>query len=373
LEAMRPVETASPTAPIEDVSGADIVTAGPLVGLRGVISAEPDAVRARKPAAYSIKLRVTDEQRARVSLLEELLAAEQKPKPLPTQPVITSQYIFRLVIAAVLLLPIIWTIISGSQQTPLPRQGSVPGVNDFVQQVQALPSGAPVLLAFDYEAGFSGEMNIAASPVVTQLMRKSAYLTLVTTSTSGPALAESFIKNLSAGLEGNPGVYTNYADLGYIPGGTIGLIGLAKSPREVLPYTLDGTDVWAVAPLNTISTLADFSAVIVITNDPDTARTWIEQVGPVLRAKGTPLLMVTSSQAEPLVRPYFEGVPRQIQGLVAGIVGGMVYGSAVGVSQENGMWDAFTAGLMVSVLIILTGSVVSAVSKAMAPGTKKEK
>jgi hypothetical protein len=51
----------------------------------------------------------------------------------------------------------------------------------------------------------------------------------------------------------------------------------------------------------------------------------------------------------------------------------MVYGSAVGVSQENGMWDAFTAGLMVSVLIILTGSVVSAVSKAMAPGTKKEK
>jgi hypothetical protein len=373
LEAMRPVEAASPTAPIEDLSGADMVTAGPLVGLRGVISAEPDAVRARKPAAYSIKLRVTDEQRARVGLLEELLAAEQKPKPLPAQPVITSQYIFRLVIAAVLLLPIIWAIIAGSQHTPLPVPSNFPGVNDFVQQVRELPDGAPVLLAFDYEAGFSGEMNIAASSVVTQLMIKNAYLTLVTTSSSGPALAESFIKKLGTGPEGNQGIYSNYADLGYIPGGTIGLIGLVKSPRDVLPYSLDGINVWSVAPLNSVHALADFSAVIVITNDPDTARAWIEQAGPALNAKGTPLLMVTSAQAEPLVRPYFEGAPRQIQGLVAGIVGGLAYGSSVGNIQTNGMWDAFSIGILVSVLIILTGSVVNAILKALALSTKKEK
>ena len=67
LEALRPTDAVSPTGPMEDVSSADIVTAGPLVGLRGVISARPSAIRARKPPTYSIKLRVTEEQQARVS------------------------------------------------------------------------------------------------------------------------------------------------------------------------------------------------------------------------------------------------------------------------------------------------------------------
>jgi hypothetical protein len=110
LEAMRPAEELSPTGPVEDLSSGDVVTAGPLVGLRGVISAHPSAIRARKPPTYSIKLRVTDEQRARVEMMEELLATEQKPKPLPAQHVITYQNIFRLVIAAVIILPIIWVI-----------------------------------------------------------------------------------------------------------------------------------------------------------------------------------------------------------------------------------------------------------------------
>jgi hypothetical protein len=85
LEALRPSETVAPTGPVEDVSTADIVTAGPLVGLRGVISTHPSAIRARKPPTYSIKLRVTDEQKARVEMMEELLAGEDKPTPLPTR------------------------------------------------------------------------------------------------------------------------------------------------------------------------------------------------------------------------------------------------------------------------------------------------
>ena len=68
LEAMRPVATASPTAPLEDLSTAETVASGPLLGLRGVLSAEPEAIRARKPAAHALKLRVTEEQRARLGI-----------------------------------------------------------------------------------------------------------------------------------------------------------------------------------------------------------------------------------------------------------------------------------------------------------------
>lgn len=372
LEALRPDDAVSPTGPVEDFSAADIVTAGPLSGLRGVIAAHPSAIQARKPPTYSIKLRVTDEQRARVEMMEALLADEQKPKPLPSQPIITSRNIFRLVIVVVLILPIVWMIITGSQQTPTPQPGNIPGVVDFTQQVQKLPVGAPVLLAFDYEAGFSGEMNVAITTVLSQLMIKSAYLTFVTTTPSGPALAESLINNTSPGLEGGAGSYSNYTNLGYIPGGTMGLLGLATSPRTVLPYSLDGNNVWALAPLNTVLSIKDFSAVIVITNDPDTARVWIEQTGPVLQEQSTPLLIVTSSQAEPLIRPYYEATPSQVQGLVAGLAGGLAYGRTVGSIQQNGIWDAFSIGITASVLIILIGAIVGVVMKMLASNKKKE-
>jgi hypothetical protein len=371
LEALRPDDTVSPTEPVEDLSAADIVTAGPLVGLRGVISAHPSAIRARKPPTYSIKLRVTDEQRARVEMMEALLADEQKPKPLPSQPIITSRNIFRLVIAAVLILPIVWVIITGSQRAPTPQPGSIPGVVDFTQWIQMIPAEAPVLLAFDYEAGFSGEMNLAISTLINQLMIKSVYMTVVTTTPSGPALAESII-NTSTGLNGTPGPYSSYANLGYIPGGTMGLLGLAHSPKTVLPYSLDEINVWAVSPLNTISSISDFNAVIVMTNDPDTARSWIEQVGPVLQADGTPLLIVTSSQAEPLIRPYYEATPSQVQGLVAGLAGGMAYGHTVGNIQQNGEWDALSIGITASGLIILIGSIIGVGLKMPASGKKKE-
>jgi len=373
LEALRPVEEkAKPTGPMEDISAADIVTAGPLVGLRGVISAHPSAIQVRKPPTYSIKLRVTDEQRARVEMMQELLAEEQKPKPLPSKPIITYRHILRLVVAVLLILPIIWMIVFRSDKSSIPQSGNIPGVIDFTQQVQRLPAGAPVLLAFDYEPGFSGELNVAISALLTQLFGKNTYLTLVTTTPSGPALAESFMSNASAGGNVASAAYSNYTDLGYIPGGTMGLLGLASSPQSVLPYALDGKNVWAVAPLNTVTTIADFDAVIVITDDPDIARAWIEQVGQKLQGQDKPLLIVTSTQAEPLIRPYYEATPAQVQGMVAGLAGGLAYGRAVGSQPANRIGDALSIAVTVSVLIILAGSIISLALMLAATNKQKE-
>jgi hypothetical protein len=375
LEALRPKETEEPreaTGPVEDVSTADIVTAGPLVGLRGVISPQSAAIRAKKPPTYSIKLRVTEEQNSRVEMMKALLAEEDKPAPLPSPHIISSRNIFRWVIVAVLLLPVMWMIITGSHNTALPQSGNYPGLVDFTQQVQRLPSGAPVLIAFDYEAGFSGEMNMAISSVMTQLMNKTAYLTLVATSPSGPALGESMIKFAFQKQLGNIENYPYYANLGYVPGGIMGLLGLATSPSTIVPYALNGDNVWAGAPLSGISTIEDFDAVIVLTNDADTARNWIEQVGPFLSQANRPLLFISSAQAEPLILPYYLAYPSQVQGLISGLAGGMAYARSVGTIQSDGAWDAYSIGITVSILVIIIGSIASGIVKALPTSNKKE-
>jgi hypothetical protein len=254
----------------------------------------------------------------------------------------------------------------------LPQSGNYPGLVDFTQEIQTLPNGAPVLVAFDYEAGFSGEMSLAINSTISQLMKKNAYLALVSTNTSGPALAEGTIKNVYMKQMGNSANYPYYANLGYIPGGTMGLLGLAKSPQSTVPYTLNDVDVWAVAPLSEISTVADFSAVLVMTNDADTARNWIEQVGPFLKDANRPLLFISSSQAEPLILPYYKNYPPQVQGLIAGLAGGVAYARSLGNIQANGVWDAFSIGISVSALVIIIGSIAGAVTKTLPAKDKKE-
>jgi hypothetical protein len=373
LEALRPSETIAPTGPVEDVSKADMVTAGPLAGLRGVISPHPSAIRARKPPTYSIKLRVTDEQKARVEMMEELLADEEKPTPLPSAPIITSRNIFRIIIAVSLLLPILWVILSARQNTAPPQSGSFPGVVDFTEQIQKLPAGSVVLVAFDYEAGFSGELNVAISSVITQLMKKNIYLALVATNPSGPALGESTIKTAYSNLIGHTASYSAYANLGYIPGGIMGLAGLASAPKNIVPYSLNSDNVWAGPPLSAITSIKDFNAVIVLTNDADTARVWVEQIGTQLRQADKPLLFVSSSQAEPLILPYYQAMPSQVQGLIGGLDGGVAYARSVGNIQQNGVWDAYSIGVTVTILIILIGTIGGGVFKTVATDRKKGK
>lgn len=372
LEAMRPSEAEVPSTPAEDVSGAAVESSGPLIGLRGVLSGEPLAIRSQRPAAYSLKLRVTDDQKQRVTLMEQLLAEEPKPKVLPVPPVITARYIFRLLIALILVLPVAWAVVTDGRIMPLPAQANLPGsVLAVYGLIESLPDQTPVLVAFDYEAGYSGEMEAAGFTALEHLAGRRAYLTLVSTNATGPALAERFMALLGQRTTQGALPAANYANLGYVPGGSIGLFSLVRDLRQTLPYDLRGFDIWQAGPLSNINSLADFGMVLVLVNDPEVARAWIEQTGSALRQTGTPLVMITSAQAAPLVQPYFAGYPQQVQGLVAGMPGGAAYESAVAANgPARQSWDAYSIGLMASVFVIVAGAVLVMAIEALGLGKK---
>ena len=367
LEAMRPTESIPPTAPLEDLSTSETVAAGPLIGLRGVLSAEPDAIRARKPATHALKLRITDDQRARLALLEELLAGEQKSKPLPAQVTITPQYLFRLVIALALLLPILWVVINKSNIAPLPMGEDYPDVMHFDTTIRALNKDDPVLVAIDYDAGFIGEMDLAANVLLSRVVEQGAYLALASTNTAGPTLGQRLLTNLA---ESPDAADAGAINLGYLPGGVMGLASLRQSPRQSLPYTLDDLDPWLIPPLSAVNTLADFGMVIVVTHDADTARAWIEQTGEYLRASNVPLLFVVSAQAEPLVRPYAEGQTPLVTALLAGLPDSAAYENITTRYSpgRHEIWDALSLTLPIAALVIVSGSLAGAVIAAIKEG-----
>jgi hypothetical protein len=215
-------------------------------------------------------------------------------------------------------------------------------------------------------------MDAAANAVVDHLMLKGAYLTLVTTTPTGPAQAERLIRLVRDRGGHQYQSAAQYTNLGFIPGGAAGLLGFAQIPRRVLPYSQEGIFAWSASPLQPVDTIQDFALVMVITENPDTARAWIEQVQPELG--NTPLLMVLSSQAEPVVRPYYEGSPRQVGGFVAGLAGGAAYENLQarpGLARKY--WDAFSMSILLAAGLLAAGGAVSILSARYADRKKAGK
>lgn len=370
LAAMRPVDGLSQETPTSEDNLRTVESTGPLAGLSGILPAEPALARVKKSSAYAIKLQVSDNQQAHAAMLEELIKNEGNVEPIPEKARISSQHVLRLSIFIVLLLAIIWPVLTGSVNTPLPV--IAPETLETRRIIDSISSGAPILMAVEYEPGLSGEMDAASASVVDHLMIRGAFLTLISTSTMGPAQAERLISVINNSTDHDYQPSTQYVNLGYIPGGPTGLLGFATTPRSVLPFALDNSPIWESGPLSNVQNVRDFELVVVITEDADSARAWIEQVQPALAS--TPLVMVLSAQAEPMIRPYYEGSPRQVNGLVTGLAGGASYEETMPrTSLARKYWDAFSYGLLAAVVLIgLGGVIVAAFSSVNKRGNADE-
>ncbi|MGE5222508.1 MAG: hypothetical protein ACM3PY_08730, partial [Omnitrophica WOR_2 bacterium] len=371
LNAMRPVESVTPSAPLETPADSTVENAGPLAGLQGVLGAEADITHFRKPPVHSVKLQVSDNQQLNMRLLEDILATEGEAKPAPARASLPSLAILRLLVAAILAFAILAPMWFNGQFLAMPGPARISSnISDASYLIGTLPAGAPVLIAFDYEPGIAGEMEATSSAMIEQLSERGAFLALVSTTPTGPLLGERLVQNLNQST-GRPAA--GYANFGYIPGGASGLLAFAENPRLVLPYDLRSQYAWNSGPLLQVNHLSDFALVMVLTEKPETARNWIEQVQPFLQAKKTPLLMVTSAQAEPMVRPYYESSPRQVNGLVSGLAGAAAYETLTGrPSTARTYWDSFGAGLLAAEILILIGGIIYIVIALVSPRKKTE-
>ena len=204
-------------------------------------------------------------------------------------------------------------------------------------------------------------MDATAAGVIHHLELKGAYPAFISTVPTGPAQAEHLLAMIAQSSNTAWQAGQNYANLGFIPGGASGLLSFAQSPQKIAPAYLEtGKRAWDEGSLVNVQSITDFSLAIVITQNPDTARTWIEQVGPYL-GEQTPLLMLLSAQAEPLIRPYYQEFQQQVKGMVVGLVGGASY------ENLNGhpllaltYWDAFNLAIIVAVVIIFLGALFNA-------------
>jgi len=356
LEALRPSKGAK-TEPAEEAVHEKIEEkakySSPLDGLEEVL---PPSIPIISPetstAPIAEGLRVTPTQRAHVSVLQEMVADEGRIAPAERRVIPLTQRIQRWVIALVLLLGASVPLLLGIHIVPTPSL--TPSALSAYQTIEALPSGAPVLVAVEYQPAYSGEMQAIATALLEHMLTKGMQPVFISTQPTGPGLTERLVKsnlNQHAYIAQN-----SYPNLGYLSGDTAALLNFATDPRGSLPLPLaGGASRWDQPPLDTIHTIGDFAAVLVLTDDPDTARSWVEQVQPNMASTGRPLIMAASAQAAPLIDPYTQTTPPQGAGLVSGLSGAVSYDAARGGQFSYQYWDAFTWGMNATVLLALFG------------------
>jgi hypothetical protein len=257
--------------------------------------------------------------------------------------------------------------IVGSQVFPSPAMSAGhTQIENFVKLVDSLPADATVLVVADYQPGFAGEIEPAAGPVMSQLMAKNIHLAFISTSTTGSYMAERLLHKYTQKYPYEAGV--QYVNFGYLPGGAGGIQVFAEQPAATVGGALWNAGVLKSVNGENAAKLSDFSAVLVLTDNPDTGRLWIEQAQPFLDKK--PMLMVISAQAEPMVRPYLAS--GQVTGMVSGLEDGVLYeGLTSNPGQARSYWDAFGVAVLVAELMIVIGGIWSLTAGILARRSKK--
>lgn len=206
--------------------------------------------------------------------MEQILAAETSAVSLSSESTLGSSRVLRWSIALVLFIVTLLTSFLGTKIFATP-QAQPNELKLAVAVSQAIPDNAPVLVAVDYEASRAGEIEAAAAPLFdNMLLLKHPRLTFVSSNESGAILAERLMNGPLAFHVQN-GV--SYLNLGYLPGGQMGIRAFAQDPVNVAPSDVNGQPAWTSPVVQDVTSLSQFALIILLTDDADAARSWVEQ------------------------------------------------------------------------------------------------
>lgn len=363
LEAMRPVETFQQVVEGEPEEDEPVESVGPLAGLRGVLLAEPVVAKPRTATATGARLQVTERQYAQAELLQRIVEEEEQERAVAREQARRIPLV-RWLVSVLLLLAVLVPPLTGLPTFATPERVSR-DLGPLVETVNAIPAERPVLVVFDYEPGYSAELDGVAGALMEHLFARDMNVVTMSTRPTGPPLALDMVRQVGGHHEVENG--RNYLHLGYLSGGPIAVQLFAAAPQQailrgfMLPTDLGVQSGWEAPILRDVERLSDFSMVAVVASGTDTARQWAEQAHPFMG--DTPLVMVLSAGAEPMIRPYFESLDPQVDGILSGLPAAVAYEQINGrLGEANARWDALGAGALAVEGILLAGVAFGAAS-----------
>jgi len=370
---LRPPEAEPP----KEISQADARSLDWLTRLGG--TEEPEAVAPTMVAAPKLAPLVTRPRSAAqieaLALLERLAAApfsEPAPIPAPAQPNIWRQIGIERALYLLLLIALLAALVAPLPDTlGLAVPPSAPGAADLFAQIDKLSANDVVLVGYEWDARRSSELRPLENAVLGHLIQHNVKLVLTSTDPQGTLLLFDFRDQLERAGYRKGG--EDYILLGYKPGAELALRLFAQDFRSVLRSDFQGNDA-TVSALATgadpskprLSSLSDFSMMIVLADEAQDVQGWMEQVH--RSAQPTPLAFLLPNETTPVVQPYLSqpGIFH-----LAGVQGALAYQSLRGDSAMPAAQIARATtqqrlSMLVFIALLVVGAVIVGASTAAA-------
>jgi hypothetical protein len=307
LQSMRPQEL----SPQEPEKQEPVETEGLLAGVAGALQAAQIVKQHAADKARPLRPQIPAADLARAGALQELLArgaaaivrreTESRAQRLWNN---TQRLIVFLLVLAAVLFPLVQEQL-GLNISWVGAPSLTPSAGHVYDSIDKLNPDSRVLVAVDYDATQSAEMDVQALVLLRHLAARKAHVQIVSLYPTGPAIAQTLVGRLNQTITGTalyPTPRLQVENRGYVPGQDMGIA--------------------FIQGLVATSTL-----VIELAATPDTVRWWAEQI--TAQSGEKPLLVGVSAAAEPMSLPYYYGKRpnelRQITGMLAGVPDATAY------------------------------------------------
>lgn len=226
------------------------------------------------------------------------------------------RWIFLLMLLAIAL-PILFQIQFPEQPSPL--------VQSTYDQIENLPDGSDILLAFDYDPATEGELGPMATTFVRHCALKKHKMYFIALWPLGPQMIDDKInlvikRDFPERVEGK-----DYCNLGYKPGNE-GVIKVIVTDLRQL-YTTDhrGTNIDRIPMCRGKQSVQDFDLLINVSGGYPGTKEWI-LYGSTPYPDKIKIVAGNPGVQSPLMYPY---IPEQLKGLLASIKGAAEYETLV--------------------------------------------
>jgi len=298
-------------------------------------------------------------------LFEQILAAPVAPAVAPAKKSARTFSFARWLIYLALLFAVVTPLVLPPDLTGAALPISRTPAREFFETLDQLATpNATMILAFEYEPGVAGEMDLQARALARYLAGKRVKLAALSTYETGPQLAQRVFDSLEA-----KGTYEYGAQMInlYVPGNEAALVNLATT--KFAPEQRDWRDKKPIRPfLETarLTQLSDAALVIVLAGNEDALKLWMEQAQP----RGIKIAAGVSAGVEPRARAYRDA--GQLVAQMAGLSGAAQFEILSGkpdAAVRSASAQNAAIGLLVVVIVI--GNLVLLFTRARTRSEKK--
>jgi hypothetical protein len=193
-----------------------------------------------------------------------------------------------------------------------------PQARGIYEEVEKLPDGSNVLLAFDYDPAAAPECHPMALAFLRHCFAKHHKVFIIALWPQGAQLAVSALEQVTREFDVKYG--EDYINLGYKAGGMVVINSMGTSIPAVFPNDMEGRPISQFPIMTRVKSLKDFAIILDLSAGDPGIPAWVAVANSIYRR---PVAGGCTAVSAPQFYPYLQ--THQLVGLLGGLRGAAEY------------------------------------------------